>query len=186
MRRPRWRRRSDRSPIRAGERGELFRAGRNFSPGRGGSADLGRLFLTAGETVAATLDRGEELLEVDLEGREDLVCVVLGAEADLSLGLASILDDLLRRALGLPVDLLLGDQPLLLLPGLLDDPLRLTLGLGEHLLALLDDPARLLDLLGDRGPHLVEEVVDLLTVDPHLVGEGHRPGVVDQVVELVY
>ena len=49
-------------------------------------ADLGRLFvLAAGEPVAAALHGGEELLEVDLEGVEDLVGVVLGAEADLAL-----------------------------------------------------------------------------------------------------
>ena len=84
------------------------------------------------------------------------------------------------------VDLLVGDQARLLLAGLLDDPLGLALGLGEHLLALLDDPARLLDLLGDRGAHLVEEVVDLLAIHAHLIGQRDRPGVVDQVVELVY
>ena len=72
-----------------------------------------------------------------------------------------------------------------LLARLLQEPVLLALGLGEHLLALLDDPARLLDLLGDRRAHLVEDVVDLLAVDPHLV--GHRDGlrVVHEVVELV-
>src|SRR5207247_890537 len=61
----------------------------------------------------------------------------------------------------------------------------LALRLGQHLLPLLDDPARLLDLLGDRGAHLVEDVVDLLAVDPHLVGQRHGLRVVDEVVELV-
>src|SRR5581483_5591971 len=61
----------------------------------------------------------------------------------------------------------------------------LALGLGEHLLALLDDPARLLDLLGDRRAHLVEDVVDLLAVDPDLVGQGDGLRVVHEVVELV-
>jgi hypothetical protein len=63
--------------------------------------------------------------------------------------------------------------------------LGFALRLGEHLLTLLDDPARLLDLLGDRGPHLVEDVVDLLAVDPDLIGQGHGLGVVNQVVQLV-
>ena len=63
--------------------------------------------------------------------------------------------------------------------------LGLLLGLGEHLLALLDDPARLLDLLGDRGAHLVEDVVDLLAVDHDAVGERHRPCVVDDVIQFV-
>src|SRR5262249_1329659 len=52
-------------------------------------------------------------------------------------------------------------------------------------LALLDDPTGLLDLLGDRRPHLVEDVVDLLAVDAHLVREGDGLRVVHEVVELV-
>ena len=73
----------------------------------------------------------------------------------------------------------------LALARLLDDPLGLALGLGEHLLTLLDDPARLLDLLGDRGAHLVEDVVDLLLVHAHLVRQRDLLGVVDEVVQLV-
>src|SRR5262249_3165750 len=42
-----------------------------------------------------------------------------------------------------------------------------------------------LDLLGDRGAHLVEDLVDLLAVDPHLVGERDGLRVVHEVVELV-
>src|SRR5262249_16713264 len=83
-------------------------------------------------------------------------------------------------------DLLVGDQASLLLARLAHDPLRLALGLGQHLLALLDDPARLLDLLGDRRPHLVEQVVDLLAIDANLVREWHRARVVHHIVELVY
>src|ERR1700704_5228291 len=64
-------------------------------------------------------------------------------------------------------------------------PFGLTLGLGEHLLALLDDPASLLDLLRDRGAHLVEDVVDLLLVDAYLVRERNRLGVVNEIVQLV-
>src|ERR687889_99941 len=47
------------------------------------------------------LHRGDELGEVDLERVEDLVGVVLGAEADLALTGACVLDDLLGGALGL-------------------------------------------------------------------------------------
>src|SRR4051794_40071844 len=79
-------------------------------PKRAGSADLGRLFLASGEAIAAASDGGEELLEVDLERGQDLVGVVLGAQANLALGLACVLDDLLGCALGLLVDLLIGDQ----------------------------------------------------------------------------
>ena len=78
-----------------------------------------------------------------------------------------------------------GDQLLLALARLLDDALGLALGLGEHLLALLDDPARLLDLLGDRGAHLVEDVVDLLFVHADGVRQRDLLGVVDEVVQLV-
>src|SRR5262249_10515869 len=93
-------------------------------------------------------------------------------------------DDVLRGALRLAGDLLLGDELLLALARLLDDPLGLALGLGEHLLTLLDDPARLLDLLGDRRAHLIQDVVDLLLVDGHGVGQRHLVGVVDEFGKL--
>src|SRR5262249_44655639 len=159
--------------------------GRRYAIGRRRLADFSRLFLAAREAISAATHRGEELLEIDLEGGEDLIGVVLGAEPDLALGLASVLDDLLGGALGLLVDLLLGDQAGLLVASFLHDALRLPLGFGDHLLALLDDPPRLLDLLGDRRPDLVEQVVDLLAVHPHLVRQRDRARVVDQVVELV-
>src|SRR4029077_17870715 len=54
------------------------------------------------------------------------------------------------------------------------------------LLPLLHDPARLLDLFRNGRAHLVEDVVDLLAVDPHLVGERHGLRLVNEVVELVY
>src|SRR3954465_5501873 len=108
-------------------------------------AHFGRLVLAL-QALAAALDGGDELREVDLERVEDLVRVVLGAEADLALAGAGVLDDVLGLALGLLGDLLLRDELRLALARLLDDALRLALGLGEHLLALLDDPARLLDL----------------------------------------
>src|SRR3954464_12252189 len=137
------------------------------------------------QALAAGLDGGDELGEVDLERVEDLVGVVLGAQADLALAGAGVLDDVLGGALGLLGDLLLGDQLRLALARLLDDPLGLALGLRQHLLALLDDPAGLLDLLGDRGPHLVEDVVDLFLVHAHLVRQRDLLGVVDEVVQLV-
>src|SRR3954452_10329670 len=142
-------------------------------------------FVLALEPLTAPLDRGDELREVDLERVEDLVGVVLGAEPDLALTGAGVLDDVLGLALGLLGDLLLRGQLGLALARLRDDPLGLALGLGEHLLALLDDPARLLDLLGDRGAHLVEDVVDLLLVHAHLVRQGDGLGVVDEIVQLV-
>src|SRR3954451_11808856 len=97
------------------------------------------------QAFPAALHRCDELREVDLERVEDLVGVVLGAEADLALAGAGVLDDVLCPALGLLGHLFLADQLVLALARLLDDALGLALGLGEHLLALLDDPARLLD-----------------------------------------
>src|SRR3954452_22296496 len=151
--------------------------------GRGELPDFG-LFATLQPVAPALHGRGE-LLEVHFQGVQDVVGVVLGTEANLTLAGARLLDDLLRLALGLLHDLLLGDQAHLLVARLLQDPLRLALCLGEHLLALLHDPARLLDLLGDRRAHLIEDVVDLLLVDAHLIRQRHGLGVVNRVVELV-
>src|SRR5215211_2387568 len=145
--------------------------------------DLG--LFPALQPVAAALHGRDELRQVHLEGVEDVVRVVLGAQPDLALAGAGVLDDLVGLALGLLHDLLLGDQAGLLVARLLDDPLGLALRLGEHLLALLDDPARLLDLLRDRRAHLVEDVVDLFLVNAHLVRERHGLRVVNRVVELV-
>src|SRR5437868_1101124 len=91
---------------------------------------FGRLVL-AREPVAPALHGRDELRQVDLECVEDLVGVVLGAEADLALASAGVLDDVLGGSLGLLGDLLLGDHLLLPLARLLDDPLGLPLGLGE-------------------------------------------------------
>ena len=137
------------------------------------------------ETLAAPLDREEELVQVDLERREDAVRPVLHLEPGLTRLSARVVDDVLGLALREPHDLGLGGLANCLLARLLDDPVALPLGLGEHLLALLDDPAGLLDLLRDRGAHLVEDLVDLLAVEAHLVGQRHRFRVVHEVVELV-
>ena len=137
------------------------------------------------ETLAAAAHRGDELVEVHLEIAEHLVGVVLGPQPHLALALARVLHDLVRVLLGEPHDLGVGGELLGPLLGLGEHALGLLLGLGEHLLPLLDDPARLLDLLGDRGAHLVEDVVDLLAVDHDAVGERHGSCVVDDVVELV-
>src|SRR6185312_4728999 len=92
--------------------------------------------LFALQPFAAALHGGDELREVDLKRVEDLVGVVLGAEPDLALAGAGVLDDVLGAAFGLLGDLLLGDQAVLALARLSDDPLRLALGLGEHFLTL--------------------------------------------------
>src|SRR5205814_6470944 len=96
-----------------------------------------------------------------------------------------VVDDVLRLALGDLDDLRLRGLTHRLLTRLAEQPVGLALRLGEHLLALLHDPPRLLDLLRDRRPHLVEDVVDLLAVDPDLVGQRHGLRVVNEVVELV-
>src|SRR3954470_8746299 len=146
-------------------------------------ADFG--FFAPSQPLTASLDGCNELREVHFERVEDVVGVVLRAQADFTLARTRFLDDLLGLALGLPDDLLLGDQAGLLLASFADDPLSLALRLGEHLLAFLDDPARLLDLLRDRRAHLVEDVVDLLFVHAHGVRKRHLLGVVNCVVEFV-
>src|SRR5436190_1485395 len=144
-----------------------------------------RLLRALVEALAAPLDRGQELVQVDLERREDRVGPVLHLEARLARLAAGVVDDLAGLALRELDDLGLGGLANRLLAGLTEDPVTLALGLGQHLLALLDDPAGLLDLLGNRRPHLVEDVVDLLAVDPNLVGQRDGLRVVDEVVELV-
>src|SRR5438093_1223935 len=144
-----------------------------------------RLLRALVQTLATSLDRGQELVQVDLERGEDRVGPVLHLEPRLARLAAGVLDDLRGLALGELDDLGLRRLADGLLPRLAEDPVALALGLGQHLLAFLDDPAGLLDLLWDRRPHLVEDVVDLLAVDAHLVGQRDGLRVVDEVVELV-
>ena len=137
------------------------------------------------QPLAPAAHRDEELVEVDLERREDPVGPVLHLEPRLARLPAGVVDDVLRLPLGDLDDLGLRRLAHGLLARLADQAVALALRLGEHLLPLLDDPAGLLDLLGDRGAHLVEDVVDLLAVDAHLVGQRHRLRVVHEIVELV-
>src|SRR6478752_3315709 len=100
--------------------------------------------VTRGQLLAAPLHGGQELAQVDLEVLEDAVGVVLGAQPRLPLTRARLLHQLVGLALGQLHDLLLRGLALGLLARFGDQPLGLSLGLGQHLLALLDDPARLL------------------------------------------
>src|SRR5829696_4665327 len=77
-------------PLRAARAGALCRAARRL-------ADFG--LFAALEAVAAALHGCDELREVDLERVEDVVRVVLDAEADLALAGAGVLDDLVGLAL---------------------------------------------------------------------------------------
>src|SRR5687768_18482422 len=101
------------------------------------------------EPLAAAPYGAEELVEVDLERREDPVRPVLHLEARLAGLPPRVVDDVLRLALGDLDDLGLRGLAHGLLARFLQQPVDLALRLREHLLALLDDPARLLDLLGD-------------------------------------
>src|SRR4051794_60691 len=150
-------------------------------------ADAGhhRLLRALVQPLASAAHRSQELVEVRLERGEDPVGPILHLEPRLARLAPRLVDDLLRLPLRQLDDLRLRGLTDGLLARLLEQPVLLALRLGEHLLALLDDPARLLDLLGDRRAHLVEDVVDLLAVDPHLVGEGDGLRVVHEVVELV-
>src|SRR5215216_834883 len=137
------------------------------------------------EPLATASHRAEELVQVDLKSGEDRIGPVLHLEPRLARLAPRVLHDFLCLALGKLDDLGLRSLPDGLLPRLPEDSIALALRLGEHLLALLDDPASLLDLLRNRRPHLVEDVVDLLAVDADLVGERHRLRVVHEVVQLV-
>ena len=137
------------------------------------------------EPFAAPPDGAEELVQVHLERGQHLIDPILGLEPLLPGFSACVVDDLLGLAFGELDDLGLRGLASGLLPRLAEDAIALALGLREHLLPLFDDPAGLLALLGNRRAQLVEDVVDLLPVDPHLVGERHRFGVVHEVVELV-
>jgi hypothetical protein len=137
------------------------------------------------EALAPAPDGPEELIEVDLERREDRVGPVLHLEPRLARLPTRLLDDLLRLPLGELDDLGLRGLAHGLLARLAEDPVALALRLGQHFLPFLDDPARLLDLLRDGRAHLIEDVVNLLAVDAHLVCERHGLGVVHEVVEFV-
>src|SRR4029079_5625634 len=95
------------------------------------------------QSLPATANRDEELVEIDLEAREDPVGPVLHLDAGLPRPPASIVDDVLRLALGDLDDLRLRRLAHGLLPRLTDQPVALALRLGEHLLPFLDDPTRL-------------------------------------------
>src|SRR5262249_54081049 len=144
-----------------------------------------RLLRALVETLAPPLDRAEELVQVDLEGREDAVRPVLHLEARLARLAPGLVDDLLRLAFGELDDLRLRGLANGLLARLPEGPVAFPLRLRAPLLPFLDDPAGLLDLFGDRRTHLVEDVVDLLAVDADLVGQRDGLRVVDEVVELV-
>src|SRR5919106_530699 len=106
--------------------------------------DLGQLLLGPGQLG---LERGQLLVHVVLGLQTDLAGLVTGLGQD-PLGL-------LHRGLH---DLLSGHQLGLLSQGFLDELLGVTPGLGQQLLAVLDHPAGLLDLLGKRGPHLLDQL----------------------------
>src|SRR5215207_6617196 len=137
------------------------------------------------EPLATASHRAEELVQVDLESGEDRIGPVLHFEPRLARLAPRVFHDFLCLALGKLDDLGLRSLPDGLLPRLPEDSIALALRLGEHLLALLDDPASLLDLLRNRRPHLVEDVVDLLAVDANLIRQRDRFRVVNEVVELV-
>jgi hypothetical protein len=73
------------------------------------------------EPLAPPLNGRDEPAQVHLQRVEDLADVVLSAEPDLALAVARVLDDVLRSALGLLGELVLADQALLALAGLLHD-----------------------------------------------------------------
>ena len=68
---------------------------------------------------------------------------------------------------------------------LLDHLLAVLARLREQLLAIAHDPAGVLDLLGQRLLHLRDQLEDLLPVDQHGRGQGHRLRFPHQLLELL-
>lgn len=138
------------------------------------------------QSLSPASDGTEELLEIHLERRQNLICPVLHLETRFTRLAVSLLDDLFRLSFRQLDDLRLRGLADGLLTSLSENPIAFALRLGEHLLSFLDDPACLLDLLGDRGAHLIEDVVDLFAIDAYLIGKRHGFGAVHKIVELVY
>src|ERR671915_995238 len=144
-------------------------------------------FLDALQLCAPTLHGLEEFAQVVLEVGEDLVGVVLGAEAYLALAAAGVLHDLRAPLLGPLEDLLFRSDFLGLILGAANDTVALAAGFVEHRLALLDDPAGLLELLRYCLAHLVYDVEGGIPVDHRRVAEtGKAPRVLDQFFQPVY
>jgi hypothetical protein len=134
---------------------------------------------------APAFDGRERLLEHDLEVRELGVDVVLGLEPDLAGVLAGLLDDPVGLPLGAGDHRLLGDQPVVLAPGVVEQPGGVRLGALEDLVALLEDPPGLGQLLGEGVPDVGDEPLDLGAVDHDGRRQRHHLGVGDQPLELV-
>src|SRR5207244_7471382 len=87
------------------------------------------------QPLPAPLDRAQELVQVDLEGRENRIRPVLHLEPRLAGLSAGVVDDLSGLALGELDDLGLGSFANGLLMGLAQDPVALALRLRQPLLA---------------------------------------------------
>src|SRR5215213_6190241 len=145
------------------------------------------LFLDALQLRAPALHSLQELAQVVLEVGEDLVGVVLSAEAYLALAAAGVFHDLRTPLLGPLEDLFFRSDFLGLVLGAADDTVALAAGFVKHRLALLDDPASLLELLRYCLAHLVYDVEGGIPVDHRRVAEtGEAPRVLDQFFQLVY
>src|SRR5215210_7706693 len=145
------------------------------------------LFLDALQLRASTLHGLQELAQVVLQVGEDLVGVVLSAEAYLALAAAGVFHDLRAPLLGPLEDLFFRSDLLGLVLGAADDTVALAAGLVEHRLALLDDPAGLLEFLGYGLAHLVYDVEGGVPVDHRRVTEtGEAASVLDQFFQPVY
>ena len=119
--------------------------------------------------------------------REHRVGVLLRVVAGVALVLLRLVADVLRLLVGETYDLLVARDDHRLLLGVRDDGVGLLLGAVEGLALLLDDTARVLELLREGPADLVENPVDLLSVDDLLLAPAaeRRLGLDHDLLELV-
>ena len=126
------------------------------------------------QALAPGADRLLQLVEQDLEAAEALVEEVLGLVAQpAGVGLGR-LHHLAGPLLGGPHDLGALHHPLGPHPRRLEQLVGLAAGLGDELLALLEHPAGLAQLVGQALQRLLEQLDDLVAVDPRRRRQRHR------------
>lgn len=133
--------------------GEVFlhslRIERRLAGGLTRFDDLGAAILSL-ELLASSSDRGECLVQKDLEGRQFLVDVVLGLRLDLRSSFLRVVDDPFCIPVRSMDDLGTRQETIAVLLRLLDDPFGFLTGSSKQLIAIAGHPSRLSDLVRNR------------------------------------